>query len=210
MRTPFFVGISGGSGSGKTYFLKKLLSAFGPDELCLISQDNYYRPLAQQPVDGRGVENFDLPESIDEADYTRDLLQLRAGQPAQRLEYTFNNTTVVPAMLTFEPRPIVVVEGLFVFYFREIAKLLDLKIFVDASDVVKIRRRIIRDNLERGYDLDDVLYRYEHHVLPSFEKYISPTKSEVDFIIPNHYDHEGMEKALDVVVTYLRTKIPAA
>jgi uridine kinase len=207
MKTPFFVGISGGSGSGKTHFLKKLLCAFAPDEICLISQDNYYRPLNQQPIDAQGVENFDLPESIDEAEYTRDLLQLRAGQPVHRLEYTFNNTDKQPAMLTFAPRPIVVVEGLFVFYFRQIAELLDLKIFVDASDVVKIRRRIMRDNLERGYDLDDVLYRYENHVLPSFDKYISPAKRNVDFIIPNHHDNTGMEKALGVIVAYLKAKV---
>jgi len=207
MKTPFFVGISGGSGSGKTYFLKKLLSAFGPDELCLISQDNYYRPGDQQPIDGRGFMNFDLPESIDEAEYTRDLLQLRNGQPVQRLEYTFNNRSIVPAMLTYQPCPIVMVEGLFVFYYAQIAKLLDLKIFVDASDVVKIRRRIIRDNMERGCDLDDVLYRYEHHVLPSYEKYINPTKSNVDFIIPNHYDNTGMEKALEVILAYLKAKL---
>jgi uridine kinase len=100
-----------------------------------------------------------------------------------------------------------VVEGLFVFYYAQIAKLLDLKIFVDASDVVKIRRRIIRDNMERGCDLDDVLYRYEHHVLPSYEKYINPTKSNVDFIIPNHYDNTGMEKALEVILAYLKAKL---
>lgn len=205
--SPFFVGISGGSGSGKTYFLHKLMNAFHENEICLISQDNYYRPRDMQPVDAQGVKNFDLPESIDHDEYTRDILQLKAGQVVEREEYTFNNPDVVPKNLAFHPRPMVVVEGLFVFHFQEIARLLDLRIFIDASDTVKIRRRIHRDNRDRGYDIDDVLYRYEHHVMPAFEQYVNPYKKEVDFIIPNHRDSHDLDKAVEVIVAYLRTKL---
>ena len=107
-------------------------------------------------------------------------------------------------MLTFNPAPVVVVEGLFVFYFPELAELLDLKVFIDAKDYVKLKRRIVRDNNERGYDLEDVLYRYEKHVAPTYEKYIEPFKSEADIIVPNNHH---FSKGLDVLVSYLKTKV---
>ncbi|MCU0450734.1 MAG: uridine kinase [Bernardetiaceae bacterium] len=204
---PYLVGISGGSGSGKTYFLKKLLEALGPERVCLISQDNYYRPLAQQPRDEQGIENFDLPQSIDDQAYTADIQALCRGQEVQRPEYGFNNAEATARVLVLPPRPVIVVEGLFVFYFPEIANLLNLKIFIDANDMVKIRRRILRDNVERGYGLDDVLYRYENHVLPAFERYIAPLKRDVDFIIPNHRDNQQVEKAVAVITAFLKTKL---
>ena len=106
-------------------------------------------------------------------------------------------------MLTFAPAPVVVVEGIFVLYYPELAALLDLKIFIDAKDHIKLKRRIIRDKVERGYDLDDVLYRYENHVMPTYEKYIKPFKSEADLIIPNNLN---FDRAMDVLRTYLRSK----
>ena len=96
-----------------------------------------------------------------------------------------------------------VVEGIFVLYYPELADLLDLKIFIDAKDHIKLKRRIIRDKVERGYDLDDVLYRYEMHVMPTYEKYIEPFKSESDLIVTNN---QSFDRALDVIRTYLRAK----
>ncbi len=89
-------------------------------------------------------------------------------------------------MLEFKPAPILVIEGLFVQYYPEIEKELDLKIFIEAKDYVKLSRRIRRDNEERGYDLDDVLYRYHHHVMPVYESLIKPLKDHADLIIPNN------------------------
>ena len=99
--------------------------------------------------------------------------------------------------------PVVVVEGIFVLYYPELTDLLDLKIFLDAKDHIKLKRRIIRDKVERGYDLDDVLYRYEMHVMPTYEKYIEPFKNEADLIIPNNHN---FDRALDVIRTYLRSR----
>ncbi|MFY7788538.1 MAG: uridine kinase family protein, partial [Thermoflexibacteraceae bacterium] len=148
---------------------------------------------------------FDLPEAIDAAHFTRDIEALHNGQQVQKEEYTFNNPNKVPQLLTFTPTPIIVVEGLFVLYFPEIVAHLDLKIFIDAKPHIKIKRRIVRDNVERGYDLHDVLYRYEHHVMPTYEKYIEPTKDTADLIIPNN---EGtMERSLEVVRAFLATKL---
>ncbi len=204
MNHPFLIGISGGSGSGKTYFLNKLMYTFREDTICLISQDNYYRDRDQQPTDENGIKNFDTPESIDDQQFVHDIMQLRNGYEVQRKEYTFNNPAIIPKMLVFKPRPIIVVEGLFVFYFPEIARLIDLKIFIEAKDHIKIKRRILRDNVERGYDLDDVLYRYEHHVMPAYERYISPLKNEVDMIVPNN---RSPDRALEVVIGFLRYKL---
>lgn len=201
---PYIIGITGGSGSGKTLFLKRLLDDFTEDEVCLISQDTYYRDRDQQPVDEQGVKNFDLPESIDFEEYKRDILALKNGQEVTREEYTYNNPDAEPKLIVSKPAPIIVVEGLFVLYFKEIADLLDLKVFIDAKDYIKLKRRIIRDERERGYDLEDVLYRYENHVMPTYEDYIRPHKKHADLIIPNH---KHFDKAQAVLAAFMRSKI---
>jgi uridine kinase len=204
MNRPFTIGITGGSGSGKTFFLQELSALFKPEEICLISQDNYYKPREQQPIDENGVKNFDLPISIDHEAFLNDLLKLKSGQNVVKKEYTFNNPSAEPHMLEFKTAPILIVEGLFVQYFDEIAKEIDLKIFIEAKDHVKLGRRIKRDQVERGYELDDVLYRYQYHVMPIFENQIEPLKHSADLIIPNN---KHFKKALDLLSTYLKTKI---
>ena len=97
-----------------------------------------------------------------------------------------------------------VVEGIFVLYDQEIAKVLDLKVFIEAKDYIKLKRRIIRDDKERGYDLDDVLYRYEHHVMPTYDKYIKPYKKDANIIIPNHTD---FSEAMAVLSSFIQSKI---
>jgi uridine kinase len=201
---PFIVGITGGSASGKTYFMKSLLASFSEEEICRISQDNYYRPIHEIPKDQNGVENFDLPETIDHQLFARHIAELRQGKVVHQSEYTFNNPLLVPKLLEFKPTPIIIVEGIFVFYFPEIARLIDLKVFVDAKEHIKIKRRIIRDNNERGYDLEDVLYRWENHVAPTYDKYIKPLRSEADLIINNHH---RFDLGLEVLVSYLKSRI---
>ncbi len=204
MQKPFIVGITGGSASGKTTFLNKLLASFRPEEICLISQDNYYFDQEFQPVDANGVFNYDLPSCFNAREYAEDILKLSRGETVHRKEYTFNNPNVVARDLVFKPAPIVVVEGIFVFYFEEVARLLDLKVYIDAKEYIKLHRRIQRDKVERGYDLDDVLYRYSNHVAPTYEKYIEPFKHDADLIIPNN---NQFEQGLEVLVCFLRSKI---
>jgi uridine kinase len=204
VNTAYIIGITGGSGSGKTRFLNGLLSHFTKQEVCLVSQDNYYKPRDEQPVDEQGVKNFDLPESIDFESYKNDIIALKTGNSVTRKEYTFNNPNAPANIITLNPAPVIVVEGIFVQHYREIAELLDLKVFIDAKDHIKLKRRIIRDDKERGYDLEDVLYRYEYHVMPTYEKYIEPYKSEADIIVPNHTD---FQEALDVISTFVKSKI---
>jgi len=204
MQDPFIIGITGGSASGKTLFLRQLIERVGEENLCLLSQDNYYKDRDQQPVDDKGVKNFDLPESIDFDDFVRDIGSLKRGEVVSRKEYTFNNPNTPQKILNFNPAPILIVEGIFVFYVQEVVNLLDLKLFIDAKEHIKLKRRIVRDNEERGYDLDDVLYRYEHHVSPTYYKYIEPYKDTADLIIPNNLD---FKVAMDVICNFLINKI---
>ena len=201
---PFIVGITGGSASGKTSFLKGVLSAFADDQICLISQDNYYLSRDLIPVDDQGIHNFDLPETIDHHLYAQHISQLRDGHIVTQKEYTFNNAAVVPKFLTFRPAPIIVVEGIFVFHFRELADQMDLKIFIDAKNSIKLERRVKRDAEERGYDLDDVMYRWKYHVKPTYRQFIKPYRAEADIVIPNNNHYQ---KGLDVVIEFLKTKV---
>jgi uridine kinase len=133
-----------------------------------------------------------------------DLLKIKSGQNVIKKEYTFNNPAAEPTLLEFKTAPIIIVEGLFVQYFKEIEKELDLRIFIEAKDHVKLGRRIKRDQVERGYDLDDVLYRYQYHVMPIYESQIEPLKHEADLVIPNN---SNFAKALDVLSIFLKTKL---
>jgi len=201
---PYTIGITGGSGSGKTHFIKQLSSHFRPEQICLISQDHYYKPLDVQVIDDMGVENFDLPGSIDCDLLWEDIKKLKRGETILKSEYPFNKPDSIPKILEFRPAPIIIVEGLFVQYFPEIAKELDLKLFIEAKDYLKLSRRIRRDNEERGYDLNDVLYRYQHHVMPIYESLIKPLKHKADLIIPNNHN---FEHALHILVRALKTHL---
>ena len=201
MTNKILIGITGGSGSGKTTFISRLRKAFTIDELCIVKQDDYYRPREEQELDQKGIKNFDKPTSIHRDEFYRDILQLVDDQKVTRTEYTFNNEKATPQSLSFYPAPVIVIEGLFVFHFEEVRNLLDLKIFLDAKENLKVIRRIKRDQVERNYPLEDVLYRYEHHVLPTFEKYIQPYRDSADIVINNN-DH--FNQAYAVVEGYLR------
>lgn len=201
---PYVIGITGGSGSGKTYFLNSLLQEFTQEQVCLLSQDNYYYPREKQPLDENGIKNFDTPQSINSKELAIDVAKLKSGESFERLEYTFNNPEVQPMLLKFEAAPIVVIEGLFVMHYPEVEELLDLRLFIEAKDHIKLKRRIIRDKVERGYDLDDVLYRFEKHVMPSYDKYLEPLRHKADIIIPNN---EHINNALEVLVGFLKSKL---
>lgn len=200
----YVVGISGGSGSGKTSFIRDIKEKFSSDQITLLSQDDYYRPRQDQYVDKNGIHNFDLPDSIFLDEFERDLKLLMQGQRVTRDEYTFNNSTAESKKLVFEPAPIIVVEGLFVFYKPQIYDLMNLRVMIHATDIHKIIRRIKRDQVERNYPLEDVLYRYQYHVLPSYEQFINPFLNKVDIVINNN---ENYKEGRDMLISYLKSKI---
>src|SRR5690606_1938358 len=180
--------------------IRELRNVFGEDQLCILSQDEYYRPREEQVWDNAGYQNFDLPQSIDHTVFSRDIAMLVDGREVVKEQYVFNNPNVEPVMLTFRPAPVLVIEGLFVFCFEEIRNLLDLKIFIDAEDVIKLKRRIIRDAGERNYPLEDVLHRYEHHVLPAYRAYIEPFRNAADIIINNHTTYQVGLGVIEAVI----------
>jgi uridine kinase len=203
MKTPYIIGITGGSASGKTLFIKTLMKHFNDGEVCLISQDEYYKKIEFQPLDEKGIANFDTPFSIDNEQLAKDLQDLKNNKVVHKEEYTFNNPALTPRIITYQPAPVIIIEGVFVFYHPDIANQLDLKIFLDAKEFVKLKRRITRDQSERGYSIEDVLYRYEYHVSPTYEKYIEPFRHEADLVIPNN---NGFEKGLEVVLSFIKLK----
>ena len=200
----YIIGVTGGSASGKSHFLDQLLSDFTEHEVCYISQDHYYYPREDQPIDEQGVKNFDTPESINFEQFVSDIEAVRSGKVVTVKEYTYNNPNSTPKSIQFNPAPIILIEGIFVFYHKPVADLLDLKIFIDADEHVKLSRRILRDRIERGYDVEDVLYRYEKHVAPTYVKYIEPFKQNADLVIPNN---QRFDQALKILSSFLKTKI---
>ena len=143
----YTIGITGGSGSGKTSFLKKLLEHFTEKEICLVSLDNYYKLREEQPLDENGVKNFDTPEGIDFQQLEHDLKELLKGNTVLKKEYTFNNPNKIPKILTFTPAPIIILEGFFIFHKPEIEACIELKIFIEARPDIMLKRRISRDAL---------------------------------------------------------------
>ncbi|HEX2899947.1 MAG TPA: uridine kinase, partial [Bacteroidia bacterium] len=129
-----------------------------------------------------------------------DLGKLQAGESFQLEEYTFNNPTVVPKILNFDPAPIVVIEGLFVFNHPKVNQILDLKVFVDTSEHLRLARRIRRDAAERGYGLEEVLDYYEKFVVPMYRQHIEPFRAECDIVIPND---RHMDRATSVLIDHL-------
>lgn len=186
MLKPLFIGITGGSGSGKTSFVQKIQQEFSAEGICVLSQDNYYKPREEQLVDEEGIQNFDLPTSIESEKMANDLRKLSRGETVELDEYTFNNELAEKRKIEIEPAKIILVEGLFVLSEKAIFDQLDIKIYIHAKDNLKIIRRIKRDRVERNYPLEDVLYRYENHVYPTFEKYIKPYRDNADIVINNN------------------------
>jgi uridine kinase len=195
MNKPYILGIAGGSGSGKTFFLKCFLEHFSADEVSLVSQDDYYFPVAHNMTkEENKLYNFDLPSTIDHDHFEADIESLLSGQTIVKKEYTFNNADVVPKMLEIKPAPILIVEGLFILHFKKIAETLDLKIFIEANEDIALQRRLKRDLLERGYSHDDAMYKWINHVVPAYKEFLLPYRDECDKIIVNN-----SHKAEDII-----------
>jgi len=198
------IGVAGGSASGKTSFLRDLVEMLPKGGVSIISQDNYYHPKEMQYVDENGEINFDLPTSIDREQFHKDLVDLSSGKSITKKEYTFNNKSAEPRLITIEPAPIIILEGLFIFYFEEIRKMLDLRVFLDVREDIKLSRRIKRDAKERGYSEEVVRYQWDNHVLPSYKAYLRPFRDDANIIITNNFTYD---KGLRVFADHLNMVI---
>jgi len=205
MKSKFYiVGIAGGSASGKTSFLKNLKNSLPEGSVSIISQDNYYLPKESQLVDEQGEINFDLPTSINRQEFFEDLKKLISGETIERKEYGFNVGNLESTMVSIKPAPIIIMEGLFVFHYEEIRELLDLRVYIDVRDEIKLERRILRDAIERGYNEHSVRYQWDNHVLPSYKKFLRPYRDSSDIIITNNI---SFNKGCEVLVNHLKVKL---
>lgn len=193
---PFIIGITGASGSGKSYTLDCIRSMMPIDQVCFLSLDNYYKPKEFQQKDEQGEFNFDLPSSIDIKRVQEDIQQLLAGNEVIKEEYHFNNPEKDTNTILIKPAPLLVIEGLFLFYFDTLSSLCNLKIFLDVPSDIALERRLTRDIKERGYDPQQILYQWEHHVLPSFEQYIQPYKAKAQYVLSSD---QSLKKELNFI-----------
>ena len=180
---PYIVGIAGGSASGKTYLLNQLQKELRNVPLTLISLDNYYHDLEYQQTDENGEVNFDHPNALDLKRFREDIQKLIDGESVRIREYHFNNPDHVPNMITYEPQPLIIIEGIFAFYETAVERLMDLRVFVEAEEHRKLTRRIKRDYEERGYTMDNVLDQYDRFVVPMYRRFVEPMKHEADLIL---------------------------
>ena len=184
-KNPFVIGICGGSGSGKTTLLKRLSESFTSLNTSVFSMDNYYLPIEKQAKDSNGIVNFDLPTALNEQKLTSDLEKLIQGESIEVKEYFFNAPPDKNVLITIDPSDIIIVEGLFLFYYKKVFSALDYSVFVDVDHKIQLDRRLYRDQETRGYKRSDILYQWDNHVLPCYENYIEPFRPNADFIFRN-------------------------
>ncbi len=202
---PYLVGITGGSASGKTFVLNALSKSFQESHITIISLDNYYKPKSEQTLDENGKINFDHPQALDLEKFYSDLKMILNGHDVTLKEYTFNNPNAPETFITYNPAPIIIIEGLFVFYLSKVRQLLDLKIFIEAEEHIKLSRRIVRDNIERGYSLESILEQYENNVVPMYKQFVEPLKFYCDLVLHNNKKNDL--NGVEIIVNHLKTKI---
>ena len=147
--------------------------------------DNYYLPIGEQFLDENGEVNFDLPTALDKERLVRDLQDLKEGKSVEVKEYHFNAPPNKSVLITLDPSTIIIVEGLFLFQYEEVNKLLDFSIFMDVDPMVQLDRRLYRDQETRGYSREAILYQWNNHVVPCYEQYLSPYVHLADFVFEN-------------------------
>ena len=200
------IGIAGGSGSGKTTVQKRVMEAFGPRRIALLDHDAYYRDLDHLAPEERARFNFDHPDALETPLMVRHLDALLAGEPVDKPTYSFTTHSRQEQTETVEPRPVIVVEGILVLAERELRERMDIKLYVDAPDDVRLMRRIERDLHERGRSIDSVLGQYRRTVRPMHLEFVEPSKRHADVIIPRGGQNRV---AIDMVLARVQTLLAA-
>ena len=182
---PFTVGIAGGSGSGKSALSRALAGALGPARVGTLSYDAYYRDRSDLPAAERAALNYDVPEALDTELFLTHLAALRAGRPVQPPRYCFSTHRRIGVEEPVEPRPFMLVEGILLLHDPRARALLDLSIFLDVPDAVRLARRMARDVTERGRTRRSVLSQYEATVRGAHAHYVEPTKPLAHLVLLN-------------------------
>jgi uridine kinase len=178
------IGICGGTGSGKTTIARAIVDAVGRANVVLVEQDSYYRNLSDMPLDERHQANFDHPDSIDSDMLVNHLMRLRQGLSVEMPLYDFVTHTRSEDIEVIDPKPVVIVEGILIFAESRVLDLLDVRVFVDTPDDVRLMRRLRRDITERGRTFERTLDQYERTIRPMHFEFVEPSKRHADIIIP--------------------------
>jgi len=198
------IGIAGGTGSGKTTVVEQIVSRLPADEVCIISQDSYYHDTSDMTFEERCKINFDHPQAIDFDLLVSHLKILRKDKPFEQPVYSFVTHNRTGETVTTYPRKVVIVEGILILSHPQLREMFDIKIFVHADSDERLIRRLRRDIVSRGRDLEEVLNRYQTTLKPMHEQFIEPTKEYADIIIPTN---KLNTVAVDVLRTIIHQKL---
>ena len=192
------IGVSGGSGSGKTSVTNKILEHLDRSRVVVIQHDSYYKDLSVHGGLAPDKINFDHPDSLETNLLVQHLQQLRNWKPISQPIYNFTTHRRLKDIQTIEPKEIIIVDGILIFVERALRELMDIKIYVDTDDDERLIRRIRRDMLERGRSVDSVMTQYLNTVKPMHLEFVEPSKHWADIIIPRGAENSV---AIDMVVT---------
>ena len=198
------IGIAGGTGSGKTTVVNQIINELPADEVCVISQDSYYKATDNLTYDERTKINFDHPRAIDFELLHQHIADLKSGNIIEQPIYSFVTHNRIKDTIKTHPRKVVIVEGILIFNNEALRNLFDIKIFVHADADERLIRRVRRDITERGRDIDEVLNRYQDTLKPMHQQFIEPTKNFADIIIPNDRYNTV---AIDIVRTVISERL---
>ena len=188
------IGICGGTGSGKTTVAQKIIASVGAGNVVYLQQDAYYRNLGDMPLELRHKVNFDHPDAIDINLMTNHLEALRAGESIEQPTYDYATHSRKAETIHVEPRPVIIVEGILVFFDPQMRRLMDMKIFVDCDADIRFIRRLDRDVHERGRSLESIISQYQTTVRPMHLQFVEPAKRYADIIIPEGgYNEVGID-----------------
>lgn len=179
------LGIAGGTGSGKTTVARAIVEQIGTDKIAYLEHDSYYRDLSQMSLEDRRRVNFDHPDAFETSLLVSHVKSLIDGQSVEQPVYSYESSIRTGRTITVHPKPLIVVEGILVLENHALQSLMDIKIFVDTDDDIRLLRRVRRDTEERGRNLEGILGQYEATVRPMHLAFVSPSRRHADVIIPN-------------------------
>lgn len=198
------IGIAGGTGSGKSTVVRKILERLPEGEVVILPQDSYYRDSSHLPLEERLEINFDHPDSIEFELLVKHLKDLRKSKPVDQPIYSYLTCTRAAETIPINPCHVIIVEGILVLTNPELRKMMDLKVFVDADADDRLIRVINRDIIERGRSVNKVMERYECTVKPMHLQFIEPSKRFADLIIPQGGNNHI---AIDILTKYIENKL---
>lgn len=207
---PVVLGIAGGSGAGKTTVIRRIVEHFGGDAIALLDHDAYYIDLSGRSPDERAGFNFDHPHALETELMRSHLDALLAGRSIEKPIYDFTTHSRRPETRTVAPRDVIIVEGILVLAERRLRERMDIRIFVDADDDVRLIRRIRRDISERGRSIESVLDQYERTVRPMHLEFVQPSMRQADVIIPRGGRNSvAIEMVIARIESLLTREVPA-